>query len=175
MPTLYHFLLALFCWTLFLSPALGAGSGPADKNNVADADLPAKINSVEERRILLSLREERRKLNREKEIIAERKNELKRLEGEVDKKLDELKKMRQELKTLLAEKDAAEQQRIEELAKIYQKMAPDKAAGVLVNLDEELAVAILNKMKIKSAAQILGRMGQDKAVKLTTSFSSLEP
>ncbi len=166
-----QYLSILFCLGLLQTHVLAAPpSRPVEK----EAATGLEIGSVEERRILLALREERRKLNQEKEFIAERKNELKRLESEVDKKLDELKRMREELRQLLADKDAAEEQRIAELSKIYQKMSPDRAAAIMVNLKEELAVSILNKMKIKSAAQVLSRMGKDKAVRLTTSFSSLD-
>jgi len=95
------------------------------------------------------------------------------LEAEVDKKLDQLEEKRLELKKLLAEKDAREQKRIQELSKMYAKMSAEKAAMVLSTLDEQLATTILANMKTKTAAKILNNMDRDKAAKLTKTFTNL--
>jgi len=130
--------------------------------------------SVEERRLLVALQEERINLKNEREELAKKKKTLKRLQEEVDKKLEELKQQRIELEKLLAEKDVQELQRIRELSKMYEKMGADKAARVFGTLEQDLAVAILAKMKTKSAAKILNNMDREKAAALTTAFSTLE-
>ena len=78
------------------------------------------------------------------------------------------------LEKLLEQKNAEEEKRVTELAKVYEKMTAEKAATVLGTLDQELAIALLAKMKTKSAAKILNNMERDKAAKLTTGFSTLE-
>lgn len=169
MPKKMNFLIFL-CLLFLACPVLYAGGNDGEKKENSEP----QYGSVEERRLLLSLRQERLDLKAEKEFIAKRKKELKRLEAEVDKKLDELKKTRKEIELLLVKKDRAEQQRIMELSKMFEKMPPEKAARVFSNLNEELAVSILDNMKTKSAAKLLGNLNKDKAVSLTTSFSSLQ-
>ncbi len=133
-----------------------------------------QFSSVEERRLLLALQQERQNLIKEQESIKNRKKELKRIEDEVDKKLDQLEAARLQLKELLAEKDARELKRIRDLSKMYGKMSPEKAARIFGTLEQKLAIAILADMKTKAAAKLLNNMDRDKAAKLTTAFSSLE-
>ncbi len=165
-------LVLLLCYT---SIAAAWVQGATDSDDPPDpVSRQPNYSSVEERRILVALQEERQSLSREREEIAEKKKELKRLAAEVDKKLDQLKTTRQQIERLLAEKDARERKRIEDLSKMYQKMAPDKAARIFQTIDRELAIAILEKMKAKSAARILGNMDQEHAAGLTTAFSTLD-
>ncbi|PIE59712.1 MAG: hypothetical protein CSA32_02685 [Desulfobulbus propionicus] len=131
-------------------------------------------SSVEERRLMEALQEERGSLKREREELANQKKALKTLEEEVDKKLKELGQQRQVLEAMLKEKDAQELKRIKELSKMYEKMAAEKAARIFTTLDEPLAIAILEQMKSKSAAKLLNNMDRDQAAALTTAFSSLE-
>jgi flagellar motility protein MotE (MotC chaperone) len=91
-------------------------------------------------------------LARERAELENRKMELKVLESEVDKKIEELNQLRRQVEDLLAEKEAEELKRIEELARVYERMTGEKAALILATIDEELAVAILAAMKTKSAA-----------------------
>lgn len=130
--------------------------------------------SVAERRILTELQEQRRTLQERERKLDERELELKTLQAEVDKKLGELRQRREELASMLAQKDAAEIQKAQELSKMYERMEPAVAARIIADLDQELAVAILEGMRAKSAGRILGSMDQAVAAKLTISYASLE-
>lgn len=137
------------------------------------APFSAQAGSVEERRILNELQEQRRVLTEKEQILERREMELKTLQAEVDKKIDELSRRREELAAMLAQKDAAEIQKAQELSKMYEKMDPNIAAGIIAGLDKDLAVAILEGMRAKSAGRILAGMDQDVAAALTVSYSSL--
>lgn len=130
--------------------------------------------SVAERRILTELQEQRRTLQERERKLDEREMELKTLQAEVDKKLNELRQRREELAGMLAQKDAAEIQKAQELSKMYERMEPAVAARIIADLDKELAVAILEGMRAKSAGRILGSMDQAVAATLTISYASLE-
>jgi flagellar motility protein MotE (MotC chaperone) len=150
----------------------------ADKAADKTAGGPAKTSqetqygSVEERRIMESLQgASSSPFARESEELENKKKELKRLESEVDKKIDQLNQLRLGIEKQQAEKKAAETNRAQELAKVYEKMSAEKAASILGTIDQELAIAILAKMKTKSAAKILNSMEREKAAKLTTEFS----
>ncbi len=133
----------------------------------------SQYGSVEERRLLLALQQERQNLVKEREVLTNQKKDLKRLETEVDKKLDQLQATRLQIEQLLTEKNAAELKRIRDLSKMYEKMSPEKAARIFSTLDQDLAILILENMKTKAAAKVLNNMDRDKAAKLTTAFSTL--
>jgi flagellar motility protein MotE (MotC chaperone) len=147
--------------------------------NLASGEMVAKpdleqSSSVEERRILSSLLEEKTKIAAQKKRLDAREMELKTLQTEVDKKLNELKRMREEVKELFAQKETEENARILNLSKVYEKMDPAKAARVIATLETELAVDILANMKQKSAGKILNNLEGEKAATLSVAFSSLQ-
>ncbi len=161
--------LLLFCILCLAHVATGE---EATKNNPpADG---GQYGSVEERRLLLALQQERRNLVKEREVLKNQKKDLKRLEAEVDKKLDQLQSTRLQIEKLLTEKNAAELKKIRDLSKMYDKMSPEKAARILSTLDQDLAISILENMKTKAAAKVLNNMDRDKAARLTTAFSTLD-
>lgn len=151
-----------------------AGAPPAPTPAPAPAQQEQPYDSVEERRIMESMKAAGNpQLVNDREELERRQKELKRLEGEVDKKIEQLNQLRVQVEKLLQQKKAEEQDRVTELAKMYEKMSADKAAAVIGNLETPLAISILGKMKTKSAAKILNTMERDKAAKLTTAFSTL--
>jgi flagellar motility protein MotE (MotC chaperone) len=146
-----------------------------------DTTAGKNYSSVEERRLESSIMDERANLRKEREEIALRKKELKTLEEGVDKKLaqmdlklQELQSMQKKIEELLKEKSAADKQRTENLARIYAKMSPAKAALALSGLDEKLAADLLASMKVKAAAKILDQVSKLKASELSTTFSTLQ-
>lgn len=137
--------------------------------------------SVEERRIQKTILEERAKIREEREEIDLRKKELKSLEegvdkklAEIDSKLESLKALQTRIEALLEEKSAAEQKKIESLAKIYEKMTPVKAAQAFTGLEQQLASDLLGKMKVKSAAKILDQVSKQKTTEISTTFTTLQ-
>jgi flagellar motility protein MotE (MotC chaperone) len=133
----------------------------------------AEIGSVEERRVLAAIEEQKDRLRQKEEILRQRELELKTLEREVDKKLDELRREREEATALLERKEEAENRRIRDLSAMYEKMAPEKCAALLAEMEECLAVDILAGMKSKSAGKVLGSMERGKAEKLSQAYSKL--
>ncbi len=125
--------------------------------------------------------QERANIRKEREDIDLRKKELKTLEEgvdkkltEMDRKLEELRKFQDKIETLLAAKSIEEKKRLQELAGIYQKMSPVKAAQVISSLDQQLAADLLASMKVKSAANILNQISKQKATEISTTFSTLQ-
>jgi len=151
---------------------------------LAEQTKPAAIEesrSVEERRILVSLEEERTKVKEQQKILAAKEMELKTLQAEVDNQLNELGRIRteiqkdkKELQELIEEKEAKESTKIRQLGKVYEKMDPAKAASIIATLDKKLAVDILANMKQKSAGKILNNLDASEAATLSVVFSSLD-
>lgn len=140
-----------------------------------------QFDSVEERRIQASILQERQDIRKEREEIALRKKELKSLEesadkkiAEMDRKLEELRTMQKKIEELLAKKSAEELKRTKELAGIYAKMTPVKAAQALSGVEEKLATQLLANMKTKSAARILDELNKQKTAVLSTTFATIQ-
>jgi flagellar motility protein MotE (MotC chaperone) len=146
-----------------------------------DEDPAEAFSSVEERRIANALLEERSSLRKEREELDLRKKELKTLEEGVDKKLvdiesklEELVNLQKKLDEVLAAKNAVELKRIKDLAAIYEKMTPAKAAQAISGLEQRLAADLLGAMKAKAAAKVLDQLAKQKATDLSTAFSTIQ-
>jgi len=69
-------------------------------------------------------------------------------------------------------------ERIKQLAKIYAAMPPGSAAGLIDQLDADLATQILRKMKHKKSAAVLARLSQERALTVSRQVAhplSFEP
>ena len=133
----------------------------------------AQIQSVEERRILISLEEEYEKLEVREADLDGRELQLKTLEGEVDKKLAAMQTLRDELVKLLDRKQVEEARRVGELSKIYEKMEPRKAAALIKELNQQLAIDLLIGIKKKTAGQILNNLDAETATALSRAFTEI--
>jgi flagellar motility protein MotE (MotC chaperone) len=161
-----HIFVFLLLLVIMSPPSLSGGQPSADTQSDQN-------NSVEERRLLDALRQERNELMSRERLLKAREMELNSLQVEVDKKLNELRRMREEVEELVAQKNEEENARILNLSKMYEKMDPAKAAEVLATLKTGLAVNILANMKQKSAGKILNNLDDAKAATLSVAFSKI--
>lgn len=139
-----------------------------------------KYQSVEERRIFALIQEERDKLEQEKKDMDLREKELKTLSvsvdkkiAEIDTKLEKLENLQKKIEALLAEKSVEEKKRVKDLAVIYEKMSPDRAALAMNGMDPALATDILANMKAKAAAKVLNMLDKQKTSQLSTRFTTI--
>ncbi|WP_321533215.1 hypothetical protein [uncultured Desulfuromonas sp.] len=137
-------------------------------------DLDTEIGSVEERRLIVQLNEQRKRNEEQLKEIEQKKIELNLLRSEVDKKLDDLNVLRRQVEQLLEKKDARELAKIAELSQMYNKMDSAQAARIIQELDRELAIGILGGMKAKSAGKVLANIGGEKAARLSAAYATLK-
>lgn len=147
----------------------------------ADTADTNEFSSVEERRLQNVIIQERANIRKERLEMDMKKKELKTLEegvdkklAEIDNKLDQLNVLQKKIELLLEKKTAEEKKRLQDLAKIYEKMNPAKASLALAGLDQRLAADLLANMKVKSAAKILDQSTKLKTTQLSTTFSTLQ-
>ncbi|TKB25796.1 hypothetical protein FCL47_11865 [Desulfopila sp. IMCC35006] len=176
MKSYLHLTFLFFFFTLLPQTIQAADTAPAPA-----ADAAKNYDSVEERRLAATILQERASIRREREDISMRKKELKTLEEGVDKKLTEmdaklaeLRELQKKIDSVLADKSAKEKKRIQDLANIYQKMSPDKAALAITGLDQRLAADLLASMKVKAAAKILDQTSKLKTTEISTTFTTLQ-
>ena len=158
------------CRSCLIFIALWFLVSPVLAQNLIDGQ---QIDSVEERRILGSIEQQYEKLDQREAELDSRELQLKTLEGEVDKKLVAMQDLREALVKLLDRKGEEENLRVAELSKIYEKMDPTKAARLIKELDQQLAIKLLLGIKKKTAGQILDNLDARTAIKLSQGFTEM--
>lgn len=126
---------------------------------------PEQINNFNK------LRERKLELDKREKDLAKLEEELHQQKGEIEKRIQELSKMRQNIAKVLESKVEVDEEKITKLVDFYSNMKPNSAAQVIQDMDEDLAVEILGKMKKKSAANIMNLLKPEKAQKLTEKFA----
>lgn len=165
---------SFFILLVFILPAIPLPSA-AENGGLQE------FGSVEERRLYEDIIKENKALRAEKKDLGAQQMELKTLEegvdkklAEIDKKLIELRELQKKIETLLVAKSEQELKKIQDLAKIYDRMSPDKAALALSGLDKKLAAQLLAHMKVKAAAKLLDQMAKQNTTELSKTFSTLQ-
>lgn len=89
------------------------------------------------------------------------------LRADIQRELEAYKKLKKEVEG--SQKASADKaaERLLRVAKMYESMPAEEAAGTLAKLEEGLAVTILAALKPKSAGKILAQMEDDKAAALS--------
>lgn len=131
----------------------------------------AKSEKEEEKNAELSLvhllEKKMAELDAKEMELKEREARLNQLSQEIEAKIARYGKLRQEIEASYKKKDAAEEEKVSGLVKIYESMTPKDAAARLQELDEDIALIIFSKMKQKTAAKILALIEPARAAALS--------
>ncbi len=100
--------------------------------------------------------------------------ELKRQQEELDKKLTEVQKIRGDISKMLEERVTSDGDKVETLVQVYSTMKPGQAAKVFEEMEEDLAIEILAKMKKKSAAEIMNLIRPEKLKIFSEKFAGFK-
>lgn len=105
---------------------------------------------------------EMQKINAEKDSLETLKEELQKVENNVNQALERL--------------DQAETTRITKLARLYDGMKPAEVARLFDNLPDSIIITIIPKMKPSNASKILGLIKPGRAAKISTKMITvMEP
>jgi len=157
----------------------GSPSGPSEKTILASNDSSKPDHLVEKgtRQELLvpmdsdiDLEKIREDLVKREALLKEREKKLEALRASVEKELAQLLTIQSEIKAHLEKQVEERKAKSKYLAKMYSSMKAKKAAKLLVELDEALAVRVLKLMKPEVAGQILTYLDPKKAARLTKEF-----
>jgi flagellar motility protein MotE (MotC chaperone) len=96
---------------------------------------------------------------------------LSELDAQVKQRLADLEKAEASVQEWVAKRDAALKAASDNLVAIYAKMQPETAATQIAAMDDQMAAAILGKLKPGSAGAILNEMEAERASKLATFLS----
>ena len=131
-----------------------AESADAIKDNLSNAEMSAMLAAMKERAASLDKREAR---------IVEREAMLTIADKRLDEKLEELKTVKSELESRLSFAETAAQEDISQLARMYERMKPQKAGEIFNAMEPSFAAGFLTEMNSESAALILASMETEKA------------
>ncbi|WP_243374168.1 MotE family protein [Microvirga solisilvae] len=94
------------------------------------------------------------------------KEELAKIEKEIEGRLKILEAKRAEYEDWLRRRNEVLQKADETIVSIYSRMRPDAAAIQLTNMDEEIAAAVIAKLNPRSASAVLNEMEPARAAQL---------
>ncbi len=106
-------------------------------------------------------------LRAEQQELAIKKTELLAIQDEINKKIARLTELRNEIKSMMAQKEATEQERIRHLIKAYSAMKPQQAASLVEKLDLDFAIELLSGMKGETVGAILPFVNVEKAAQIS--------
>lgn len=155
---------------LVFLPAIVHAGGPENLHTSTKDD----IESVEERRLLAAVQQKQLNLVEREQQLDNREIDLRILEDEIDTKLAKMSKLQITLESILEQTDQAEQRRISDLSRMYERMEPARAASLLASLDHELATRILSGIQPRAAGKLLDKLDPQEAKRLTASYSTLD-
>jgi len=151
----------------------GSASTPANKNETKVSTSTEKYPEIEEKH-LVNLAERKRELDEREQELMKLEKEVEEKNHKINERIIELKKIREEIAAILKSKVDEDDKKIDQLVDVYSSMRPGQAAKVFEDLDEELVVRVLTKMKKKSAAEILNLMKVEKAKKITELYTGFD-
>ena len=149
-------------------PLVDAGAGGISTSSDPGADEFDPLAMTRSEMDLLRLLGERRgELEALARELDARERVIQAAEMRVDAKTDELLRLKEEIETLLGQRDEVEEQRLAQLVAIYEAMKPQEAAVILDDLEIEMLVDIIERMRERNSSPILARMAPDRARELT--------
>lgn len=125
-----------------------------------------------ERGLLSSLLRRQEELNDRENFLKSEEGRLNSLRGEILSKIDRLQETEKRLTTLLEAVKEIDDQRYQNLAKVYEASPPAQAGVMFEKLDTRTAAAIIMNMRSTKAGAILGHVKPDKAVEITREITS---
>jgi flagellar motility protein MotE (MotC chaperone) len=113
------------------------------------------------------LSERKLELDAKEAELAKLEEELQKQRVELDEKLKQLESMRGQIAQTLKARVDEDKTKVTKLVEVYSGMKPVQAAKVIETINEDLAVQVLDRMKKKSASDILNVMSSQKAQRLS--------
>lgn len=125
----------------------------------------------EELDILQALGERRRELERREKEVSEREALLIAAERRLEEKLASLKDLQKAIEQSLQQRDGEGEAQILSLVKIYESMKAKDAARIFDQLEMDVLMPVVERMKERKTAPILAKMVPEKAREVTAELA----
>ncbi len=121
----------------------------------------------EEFDLLQKLSARRREINRRYREVEAREALLVAAENRIDQKISELEILRKKIEELMNQHDEEEEAQLRSLVKIYENMKPKNAAQIFEELDMDVLLEVIDRMKERKIAPILALLTPGRAKVIT--------
>lgn len=118
--------------------------------------------------LLQELSKRRKELDAREQTVIQREGLLNAAETRIEKKIAELKGVKDDIEQLIQKYEEQEEQQLNDLVAIYEKMKPKDASRIFNDLDIEILLQIFDKMKASKTALILANMRAERAKEITS-------
>ncbi len=115
----------------------------------------------------IPLEEHKTFLNEELEKIKRERRALEAMRVEIKAEIMEMEKSRKAVNALFEKMDERKAKRIKKLVKVYQGMEAEAVVPLLENLEEDIMLAVLYRMKEKKQAAIMALMDPARAASIS--------
>jgi flagellar motility protein MotE (MotC chaperone) len=154
------------------APAAPARSGTAAAENPATPPGNAPVSPAEQA-LLLDLRQRREALDRREAALNERAAVLAAAEKRLEMRVTELTPLQKQLEQLDGQRRQREEASWAGLVKTYETMPPRDAAAIFNDLDKQVLLNVLDRMKERNAAAILAAMQPERARQVTAELARM--
>ena len=100
-----------------------------------------------------------------------REQELRALEQKIEQRIRELDAKRVDVQHLIENSEAILAKADDSLVALYSKMKPDNAANQIAKLDDDVAIALLMRVRTKELSAIMDEMDAERAASLAKKLS----
>ena len=134
---------------------------------------PPPAVSAGERTVLLELRRRRDELDAREATVTTREATLAAAELRINARVGELQSLQKKLEDLEQAREQRDDAAWQGLVKLYESMKPRDAATIFNDLDMNVLLGVVDRMKDAKAATVLAAMQPDKAREVTTKLAAL--
>ncbi len=127
--------------------------------------------SALERSLLNEIREKREEYTQKVASLRTRERQVLAAEKRVQEKIGQLEALRQTIEDLIGKHENQEEERMRALVKIYENMKPKDAAAIFEELDNLVLLDVVERMKERKVAPILGNMQPTRAKEITVELA----
>ncbi|MET1026246.1 MAG: hypothetical protein ABWY00_03695 [Dongiaceae bacterium] len=155
------------------APAAGGQAAPGPVTDLLAQEAQRKVArdpfnyTDEEVDVLQQLAKRRQELDQRARQLDEREALVKAAEQRMEQKMAELRALQATVEDLLKQRNAADEQQLASLVKIYENMKPKAAAQVFEEMDMDVLLDVVSRMNERKVAPILAQVSPTKAKELT--------
>ncbi|MEL3892810.1 hypothetical protein V6B08_21215 [Ferrovibrio sp. MS7] len=152
------------------APAGGAAAQNSGVASLADRD-PTTFTRAEIE-LLGNLAQRREQLEQRSRELDLRESLLAAAEKRIDERIAELKKLEASIKQAVQSTDKQEDENLRGLVKIYETMKPEEAARIFAELDANVLLNVIERMKEAKVAAVMAKMEPAMAQSLTVRMAT---
>jgi flagellar motility protein MotE (MotC chaperone) len=148
------------------TPAPAVGESTDEGSRLAGEDGAASSSTQYDPRVLSLIEQKRAELEQEEDRLARQRQELEKLQLEINGRIDELKKVQNALEELVKVEQNQREDRLRSLVKTLTNMKPASASAVIAKLDDQMAVEIFARMPARTAGAVMASLKPEQAARI---------